>query len=63
MRVQVDRDRCAGSGTCALTAPGVFDQDTGDGLVALITDHPAASDEQLVREAADLCPVAAIFIS
>ncbi|NUT46430.1 MAG: ferredoxin, partial [Saccharothrix sp.] len=36
MKVEVDQDRCAGSGMCALTDPAVFDQDEVDGTVVLL---------------------------
>ncbi|MER7620209.1 ferredoxin [Streptomyces sp. NPDC126503] len=40
--VRVDRERCVGSGMCALTAPTVFDQDDDEGLVLLLTPPPHA---------------------
>ncbi|QLQ40526.2 ferredoxin [Micromonospora robiginosa] len=63
VRVRVDRDACCGSGNCVLTAPEVFAQDDGDGLVLLrVTAPPAGSDER-VRRAADLCPAGAIQVT
>ncbi|HTZ45710.1 MAG TPA: ferredoxin [Jatrophihabitans sp.] len=61
VRVTVDRDRCVGSGMCALTAPEVFDQD-GVGLVMLLAPRPADVLAGMVRAAADLCPARAIAV-
>ncbi len=61
--LRVDRDRCAGSGMCALTAPEVFDQDTGDGRVLLLDARPPAGPAATAaREAAGLCPAGAIAV-
>ncbi|WHT17505.1 ferredoxin [Crossiella sp. CA-258035] len=62
MRVEVDTDRCCGAGMCALTAPAVFDQDEQAGTVLLLTPEPVASEFAAVREAAQLCPAAAITV-
>jgi ferredoxin len=60
MRVRADRDRCCGSGNCVMTAPEVFDQDDAEGLVLVREGEvPPALDERL-RQAAQLCPAAAI---
>jgi ferredoxin len=61
MRVRVDADRCIGSGQCALTAPGVFDQDD-IGIVLLLQPEPPAEREREVRRAEQGCPVQAITI-
>ncbi|MEU0664727.1 ferredoxin [Streptomyces lavendulocolor] len=61
MELRVDRDRCAGSGMCALTAPEVFDQDDEDGRVLLLDARPPAGPAATAaREAAGLCPAGAI---
>ena len=62
MRVDVDRDACCGSGNCVLTAPIVFDQDDGDGLVRLLDANPPEQVHARVREAAHLCPSGAILL-
>ncbi|MFJ4656970.1 ferredoxin [Nocardia sp. NPDC088792] len=59
MRVTADRNICIGAGLCALTAPGVFDQDD-DGLVELLTPVPSEDDQPAVREAANICPSGAV---
>ncbi len=62
MRIEVDRERCIGAGMCALTAPGVFDQDGDDGRVLPLRRIPSPEHERAVREAAQLCPSGAITI-
>ncbi|WMX44599.1 ferredoxin [Streptomyces roseicoloratus] len=59
-RVSVERERCIGAGMCAVTAPEVFDQDPGDGLVILLDTDPTASRERAARTAAGVCPSGAI---
>lgn len=62
LRVEANRDSCISAGRCMATAPEVFDQDD-EGLVVVRSPHPAAADEELVREAAYLCPALAIRLS
>ncbi|MGJ5990420.1 ferredoxin [Streptomyces acidiscabies] len=62
VRVAVDRSLCCGAGNCVLVAPGVFDQDEDDGVVVLLTETPASSDEAATREAAAMCPASAITL-
>jgi ferredoxin len=62
VKVTVDRDACISSGICALDAPRLFDQDD-EGVVLLLTDSPAAEDEQLARDAALGCPASAISVT
>ncbi|MFG2955350.1 ferredoxin [Streptomyces sp. NPDC048291] len=59
MQVEVDQPRCVASGQCVLTAPDVFDQDD-DGIVELLSESPAPEQYDGVREAAAICPAAAI---
>ncbi|MEU3754337.1 (4Fe-4S)-binding protein [Streptomyces olivoreticuli] len=61
MRVTADRDVCVGAGLCALTAPGVFDQDD-DGVVTVLASDPGADQRPDVREAVHLCPSGAVRI-
>ncbi|MFI1278490.1 ferredoxin [Micromonospora sp. NPDC020751] len=63
MRIEVDRDRCCGSGNCVLAAPEVFDQDEADGLVLLLRPAPLAGAADRIRRAADLCPAGAIRLT
>ncbi|MFI9006431.1 ferredoxin [Actinosynnema sp. NPDC053489] len=62
MKIEVDQDRCAGAGMCALTDPEVFDQDEVDGTVVLLQPSPSGEHEEAVREAAHLCPAGAIRV-
>jgi ferredoxin len=61
--VHVDRDRCLGAGMCALTAPGVFDQDQDRGLVVLLDPHPPEDRHAAVRLAAGVCPASAVTVT
>lgn len=65
MRVELDLDRCCGTGQCALTAPELFEQSEETGLAVLRTEAaaPGRWDAALldaVRQAAENCPVRAI---
>ncbi len=62
MRVTADRTVCIGAGMCALTAPGVFDQDE-DGIVTVLEPHPDAEARTAAREAAALCPSRALQVT
>ncbi|CAL9658593.1 MULTISPECIES: ferredoxin [Streptomyces] len=61
MRVSAERDRCVGSGQCALLSPEVFDQDA-DGLVTLLSEEPAEELREQVAQAVDLCPSRSIRV-
>jgi ferredoxin len=63
MKVTVDTDKCCGAGTCVLVAPEVFDQGEDDGIVILLDAEPAEGLHAAVREAASVCPAAAIQLS
>lgn len=64
MKLHADRDRCIGAGLCVLSAPTLFDQEDSDGLVVLLTEHPAEADAADARKIADhICPSKAIRIS
>jgi ferredoxin len=60
MRVEVDQLKCVASGQCVMAAPEVFDQRDEDGVAVLLDDHPASELHEGVREAAAICPAAAI---
>ncbi|MGK3990312.1 ferredoxin [Sorangium sp. So ce136] len=59
MRVLVDEVKCCGAGQCVLVAPRVFDQ-RDDGIVVLLDEAPPEELHAAVREAASVCPGAAI---
>jgi ferredoxin len=63
MKVTVDEDRCCGAGQCVLIAPEVFDQREDDGVVVLLDAEPSERFHTTVREAAGVCPAAAIELS
>lgn len=63
MRITVDEDKCCGAGTCALVAPDVFDQRDEDGIVMLLDPAPGPDRHDAVREAAGVCPAAAITVT
>jgi ferredoxin len=46
-----------------MIAPEVFDQDEDDGIVLLLDEAPEAHLHRAVREAASVCPAAAIQLS
>ncbi|WP_309058227.1 ferredoxin, partial [Streptomyces sp.] len=49
-------------GMCAMTAPEVFDQDPGDGLVLLLDADPPPAHRAAVRMTAGVCPSGAITL-
>jgi len=60
MKVKIHAGQCVASGQCVLHAPGVFDQREEDGVVVLLDEAPAPPSHDAVRDAAMLCPAAAI---
>ncbi|MGW0809687.1 ferredoxin [Nonomuraea sp. NPDC002799] len=62
MKVIVDEVKCCGAGQCVLIAPEVFDQNEDDGIVVLLEAEPGEDQHALVREAAAVCPAAAIVV-
>ncbi|MGW0191586.1 ferredoxin [Streptomyces sp. NPDC003362] len=62
VRVVADSERCVGAGQCVLAAGDLFDQDL-DGLVTQLTDGTVSGTAvERAREAAHLCPAAAITV-
>jgi ferredoxin len=59
MKARVDRDICIGSAMCVSIAPDVFELDD-EGLSQVV--NPDAGDDDLLREAAEGCPVQAIIL-
>lgn len=62
MRIEIDEDRCIGAGQCVLAADDLFDQRDEDGVVALLEESPAPERQEAARQAATLCPAAAITL-
>jgi ferredoxin len=61
-RVQVDRDRCVGSGVCESLAPEVFELDD-DGVLQVHREEPGADDLDGVRDAVQSCPARALALA
>jgi ferredoxin len=61
-RIEVDRDRCVGSGTCEALAPTVFEVDD-DGVLAVLRDEPAEEELPDVRDAVTACPTRALALA
>ncbi len=61
MHIDIDTDRCIGSGQCVLAAPDVFTQG-GDGMGVHRSDGRAEAYLEEVRTAALACPVTAITL-
>ncbi len=59
MKVTVDFDMCASTGGCMQICPEVFEV-RNDGYLYILQEEPAQELHDKVREAADLCPTAAI---
>jgi ferredoxin len=57
VRIEIDRERCMGSGNCTYWAPDVFD--IGDDMIAVLTGDPEAHEER-AQLAIDHCPTRAI---
>ncbi|WP_449350957.1 ferredoxin [Streptomyces shaanxiensis] len=60
MHIEFDEPKCVAAGQCVVAAPEVFDQRDEDGIAILLTENPAAELRESVREAAAICPAAAI---
>jgi ferredoxin len=62
MRIEIDTDRCIGAAQCVLAAPGVFTQDE-EGISELVPGGADSADEELLSDAAHVCPVQAIRVT
>ncbi len=62
MKVSVDFDLCASTGGCAQVCPEVFEV-RSDGYLYVLQETPGEHLHDRVREAADICPTAAIELS
>jgi ferredoxin len=63
MKVSVEADKCVAAGHCVLLAPEVLDQREEDGVVVLLDEAPGPEHRDAVREAALVCPAAAIHLT
>ena len=62
MKVTVDYDMCASTGSCMQLCPEVFEV-RSDGYLYVLQEEPAAELHDKVHLAADMCPTAAISIA
>ena len=61
MKVSIDFDVCASTGACMQVCPEVFEV-RSDGYLYILHEEPPAELHDRVREAAEMCPTAAISI-
>jgi ferredoxin len=61
MKVNVNFDVCASTGACMQVCPEVFEV-RSDGYLYILQDEPAPELHDKVREAAEMCPTAAISL-
>ena len=61
MRVVVDYDVCASTGSCMQVCPEVFEV-RSDGYLYILQEEPPESLRDKVHQAAELCPTAAITV-
>jgi ferredoxin len=61
MKVSVDFEVCASTGACMQVCPEVFEV-RSDGYLYILAEEPAAELHDRVREAAEMCPTAAISL-
>jgi ferredoxin len=59
LEIEIDRDKCMGSGNCSFWAPGVFDLD--DEGISVVLDPTAAPEDKIIL-AAQGCPTQAISV-
>jgi ferredoxin len=60
LEIEIDREKCMGSGNCSFWAPGVFDLD--DDGIAVVLDITAAPEDKIIL-AGQGCPTQAISIT
>ncbi|MGZ4508334.1 MAG: ferredoxin [Blastococcus sp.] len=61
-RVQVDLERCVGSGSCEMLAPDLFE--VGDeGVVRVLRPLNGDDDVALARDAVSACPTQALSLA
>ena len=61
MKVVVDFNVCASTGACAQICPEVFEV-RSDGYLYILQENPTEDLHDKVRQAADMCPTAAITL-
>lgn len=61
MKVTVDYDLCASTGSCMQICPEVFEVRT-DGYLYVLQEHPGPELADKVNLAAEMCPTGAISV-
>ena len=61
MKVTVDYNLCASTGSCVQTCPEVFAL-SASGKLQILQESPAEAFRDAVLDAADLCPMGAISV-
>jgi ferredoxin len=62
MKITIVEEKCCSVGQCVDVAPEVFDQRDDDGVAILLNANPPLEQHDAVREAARVCPAAAILL-
>ena len=62
MEVSVNFDECIGCGVCMQICPEVFGLDEELGKVMLLNNEQSNDDNDLVKEAADSCPIGCVNV-
>jgi ferredoxin len=62
MLVEVDGDKCIGSGSCEMLVPEVFEVGE-DGLAHVLDPNPPGELAAKVQQAVDGCPTSAISVT
>lgn len=60
MHIEFDEPKCVAAGQCAMVAPDIFDQRDDDGVAIVLEANPGPEHHDEVREAAAVCPAAAL---
>ena len=60
-RIDVDRERCVGSGTCEMLAPDLFEVGD-DGIVAVLRPELDGADLDPAEDAVQACPTQALSL-
>ena len=61
MKVVVDYNVCASTGACTQIAPEIFEI-RKDGYLYVLHENPEGANQDLARQASDMCPTGAITI-
>jgi ferredoxin len=60
-RIEVDRERCVGSGTCEMLAADLFEV-ADDGMVAVLRPDLDGDDVGAAEDAVQACPTQALSL-